>query len=139
MFLFFRLLQLHPMRRPNTFQIIETLKKMRQSTATIAVQQQLNDLTGELQRLKDTNESFDDVLKNRESELQYKDQELRNKDETIAQLQRQIMEMAVRSDEIRSKDEEISKLKELLRINSQETVTPNNESNDQLNDMKATL
>lgn len=132
----FRLLQLQPRRRPNTCQIIETLKQMRQSTATKAVQQQLNDLTGELQRLKDTiqsHESIDDV---RESQLQHKDQELRNKDEKIAELQRQIIEMAVRSDEIRSKDEEISKLKELLRINSQDTVTPNIESNDQLNEMQ---
>lgn len=133
---FYRLLQLQPRRRPNTCKVIETLKQMRQSTSTRAVQQKLNDITGELQRLKDTHESIDDVLKNRDSQLQYKEQELRTKDETIAQLQRQIIEMAVRSDEIRSKDEEISKLKELLRINSEETVTPNNESNDQLNEMK---
>lgn len=105
---FFRLLQLQPRRRPNTCQIIETLKQMRQSSEAIAVQQQ----------------------------LQYKDQELRIKDETIAQLQRQIIEMAVRSDEMRSKDEEISKLKELLRINSLEIVMPINESNDQQNKMK---
>lgn len=98
---------------------------MRQSTATQAVQKQLNDLTGELQRLKETIKSHESI-----------DDELKNKDETIAQLQQQIIEMAVRSDEIRSKDEEISKLKELLRINSNETGTPHNESIDQLNEMK---
>lgn len=130
MFSFVRLLQQQPNQRPSTSRIIETLKQMRQSTETKAVQQQLNDLTGELHRLKETiktSESIDGVLKEHESQLQHKEEELRNKDETIAQLQRQIVEMAISSDEIRSKDEEINKLKELLRIKK---------SNDELNEIK---